>query len=242
MAALENDDVRNLDRAASDGTDTSPWEGAPPLTLEVISDAICPWCWVFKRRLDRVLASLSPGITAAVTWHPFELNSDMPKAGLDRRTYRSAKFGSWERSQALDAQVKAVAAGDGLEFHHERMERTPNTRDAHRVIWLAGQHGVQDAVVEGLFSAYFNEGRDVGDLEVLVDVGAAAGLDREQLREMLTTDQGKAEIAAEFDRAARIGVRSVPTVILNGRPVFSGAVGDEEIAVHLVQAARHAVR
>lgn len=242
MTALENNDVQRLNRAASDGTDTSPSACAPSLTIEVISDAICPWCWVFKRRLDRVLARLSPEITATITWHPFELNPDMPKAGLDRRTYRSAKFGSWERSQALDAQVKAVAAGDGLDFHHERMERTPNTRNAHRVIWMAGQLGVQDAVVEALFSAYFNEGRDVGDLEVLVDVGAAAGLDREQLRGMLTTEQGEAEIAAEFDRAARIRVRSVPTVIVNGRPVFSGAVGDEEIAVHLVQAAHHAVR
>lgn len=242
MNALNAQDVQQSRGVAFDSTKGLPEVGTPPLTIEVISDAICPWCWVFKRRLDRVLEGLSPDLTAKVTWHPFELNPDMPRGGLDRRTYRSAKFGSWERSQALDAQVKAVAAADGLDFHHERMERTPNTRDAHRVIWMAGKHGVQDAVVEGLFSAYFNEGRDVGDTDALVEIGTAGGLDGEQLRSMLATDQGEAEVAVELGRAARIGVRSVPTVLLNGTPVFSGAVSDEEIGAHLLQLTRHAVR
>jgi predicted DsbA family dithiol-disulfide isomerase len=93
------------------------------LSIDIISDAICPWCWVAKRRLDRALASLAPDIVANVTWHPFELNPGVPKAGLDRRTYRSRKFGSWERSQALDAQVAATATPDGLDFRHDRMER-----------------------------------------------------------------------------------------------------------------------
>ena len=120
----------------------------------------------------------APDITASVAWLPFELNPEMPKAGVDRRAYRSAKFGSWQHSQALDAQVAAAGRSDGLVFNHDRMERTPNTVDAHRLIWLAGQHGKQDAVVEALFAAYFNEGRDVGDPTVLADVGASAGLDR----------------------------------------------------------------
>lgn len=242
MIASHAGDVDQSRGAPHGSSQGSPTAGTPSLTIEVISDAICPWCWVFKRRLDRVLEGLSRDLTAKVTWHPFELNPDMPKGGLDRRTYRSAKFGSWERSQALDAQVKAVAAADGLDFHHERMQRTPNTRNAHRVIWMAGQHGVQDAVVEGLFSAYFNEGRDLGDAEVLLEVGTAGGLDREQLRAMLATDQGEAEVAAELGRAARIGVRSVPTVLVNGTFVFSGAVSEEEIGARLLQATRHAIR
>jgi len=100
------------------------------LAIEVISDAICPWCWVAKRRLESALAALAPDITATVTWRPFELNPEMPKAGVDRRAYRSAKFGSWQRSQALDAQVAAAGRSDGLVFNHDKMERAPNTVDS----------------------------------------------------------------------------------------------------------------
>ena len=128
----------------------APTTASTNLTIEVISDAICPWCWVGKRRLDRALAALSSEISATVTWRPFELNPDMPKEGLDRRAYRSRKFGSWEHSQALDAQVAAAAKAESLDFRHDRMERTPNTINAHRLIWLAGRGGKQDAVVEGL--------------------------------------------------------------------------------------------
>src|ERR1700688_1520901 len=130
--------------------DVDPASGAKAtLAIEVISDAICPWCWVAKRRLDRVIAALAPDVTASVTWRPFELNPEMPKAGLDRRAYRSAKFGSWQHSQALDAQVAAAGRSEGLIFNHDKMERTPNTVDAHRLILLAGQQGKQDDVVEG---------------------------------------------------------------------------------------------
>src|SRR6202161_2002074 len=141
-----------------------PTSGAKAtLAIEVISDAICPWCWVAKRRLDRAIAALAPDVTASVTWRPFELNPEMPKAGLDRRAYRSAKFGSWQRSQALDAQVAAAGRSEGLVFNHDKMERTPSTTDAHSLIRLAGQQDKQHVVVEGLFAAYFNEGRDAGD-------------------------------------------------------------------------------
>ena len=148
------------------------------LAIDVISDAICPWCWVAKRRLDSAIAAIAPDVTATVTWRPFELNPEMPKVGVDRCAYRSAKFGSWQHSQALDAQVAAAGRSEGLAFNHDKMERTPNTVDAHRLIRLAGQQGKQDVVVEGLFAAYFNEGRDIGDPAVLADIGASAGLDR----------------------------------------------------------------
>lgn len=216
-----------------------PTTASTNLTIEVISDAICPWCWVGKRRLDRALAALSPEITATVTWRPFELNPEMPKEGLDRRAYRSRKFGSWERSQALDAQVTAAAKADGLDFHHDRMERTPNTIDAHRLIWLAGREGRQDAVVEGLFSAYFHEGCDVGASDVLVEVGSAAGLDANRISAMLASDEGLNEVAAELERAGRLRVSGVPTVVVNGRPLFSGAIRSELIEAHLREAASH---
>lgn len=226
-----NEETRSLPAA--------PTTANTNLTIEVISDAICPWCWVGKRRLDRALAALSPEISATITWRPFELNPDMPKEGLDRRAYRSRKFGSWERSQGLDAQVAAAAKADGLDFRHDRMERTPNTIDAHRLIWLAGREGKQDAVVEGLFSAYFHEGRDVGASDVLVEVGSGAGLDPARISAMLASDEGLNEVAAELDRAGRLRVSGVPTVVVNGRPLFSGAIRSELIEAHLREAAGH---
>ena len=203
------------------------------LAIEVISDAICPWCWVAKRRLDRALEALAPDITASVIWRPFELNPGMPKAGVDRHAYRSAKFGSWRRSQALDAQVAAAGRSDGLVFNHDKMERTPNTVDAHRLIWLAGQLRKQDAVVEGLFAAYFNEGRDVGDQAVLADVGASAGLDRAMILAMLASDEGQAEVQSELQRAVSLRVSGVPTVLVDGVPLFSGAIRAELMAAEL---------
>jgi predicted DsbA family dithiol-disulfide isomerase len=210
------------------------------LAIEVISDAICPWCWVAKRRLDRAIAAISPDVTASVTWRPFELNPEMPKAGVDRRAYRSAKFGSWQHSQALDAQVAAAGRSEGLVFNHDKMERTPNTVDAHRLIWLAGQQGKQDVVVEGLFAAYFNEGRDVGDPNVLADVGASAGLSRVKVLAMLTSDEGQAQVRSELRRAVNLCLSGVPTVLVDGVPLFSGAIRADLMEAALRTAAGNA--
>jgi predicted DsbA family dithiol-disulfide isomerase len=210
------------------------------LAIEVISDAICPWCWVARRRLDRAIAALAPDITPTVTWRPFELNPEMPKAGVDRRAYRSAKFGSWQRSQALDAQVAAAGRSEGLVFNHDKMERTPNTVDAHRLIWLAGQQGKQDVVVEGLFAAYFNEGRDVGDPNVLADVGASAGLNHAKVLAMLASDEGQAQVRSELQRAVNLRVSGVPTVLVDGVPLFSGAIRADLMEAALRTAAGHA--
>jgi predicted DsbA family dithiol-disulfide isomerase len=225
--------------------DTQPARGnqtaaKATLSLEVISDAICPWCWVAKRRLDRALAALAPGIMASVTWRPFELNPDIPKAGLDRRAYRARKFGSWEQSQALDAQVTAAAQPDGLVFRHELMERTPNTINAHRLIWLAGREGKQNAAVEALFAAYFHDGRDVGDTDVLIDIGTSVGLNGAQVSEMLASDEGLADVRGELDRARKLQVSGVPTVLVDGNALFSGAIRSELMEAHLRRAAEHA--
>src|ERR1700732_3554952 len=130
------------------------------LTVDVISDVICPWCYIGKRRLEEAVAAFGRE-QVRVRWHPFQLNPRMPKEGVNRREYRTAKFGSWERSLALDAQVAAAGRAEGIPFAHEKIERTPNTLDAHRLIWLAEKEGVQNAVVEALFRAYFTEGRDI---------------------------------------------------------------------------------
>src|ERR1051325_2767537 len=127
------------------------------LTIDVYSDVICPWCFVGKRRMGKGLA----GRAATVRWHPFELNPGMPAEGVERRAYRIKKFGSWERSLELDVQVAEAGRGEGIAFNFDRMARTPNTFDAHRIIWLAGERGVQNAVVDALFRAYFTDGRNL---------------------------------------------------------------------------------
>ena len=205
---------------------------AAAMTLDVFSDAICPWCYVGKRRLGRALDLLRSDGTGgvAVRWRAFELNPRMPVGGMDRRTYRSAKFGSWERSQTLDAQVAEAARNDGLRFRHDLMTRTPNTRDAHRLTWLAGRLGVQDAVVEAIFRAYFTEGRDVGDRATLIDIAEEAGLDRDEADALFLGEEGLTEVVGDEREAARLGLAGVPAVVLGGRPLFAGAVPPAEIA------------
>ena len=129
---------------------------------------------------------------------------------------------------------------EGLVFNHDKLERTPNTLDAHRLIWLVGQQGKQDVVVEGLFAAYFNEGRDVGDPNVLADVGASAGLNRAKVLAMLASDEGQAQVRSELQRAVNLRVSGVPTVLVNGVPLFSGAIRADLMEAALRTAAGHA--
>src|SRR6266849_4543592 len=147
----------------------------------------------------------------------------MPKEGMNRKEYRTAKFGSWERSLGLDAQVQAVGAGEGITFAFDRIERTPNTLDAHRLIWLADKEGVQDAVVEAVFRAYFTEGRDISRAAVLLDVVAGVGLDRGRADAVLNSDEGLAAIRAGEEQARRVGVQGVPHFLINDTLALSGA-------------------
>ncbi len=207
------------------------------LTIDVISDIICPWCFIGKRRLEKALA----GRPATVRWHPFQLNPDMPREGIERKAYRIRKFGSWERSQELDAQVAAAGRGEGLAFNFDRQARTPNTLDAHRVIWLAGERGVQDAVVEALFLAYFTDGRDLSDRGTLADVAAGAGLNRAEIDEMLAGDKGLDVVQAGEEQARRLGVSGVPFFVVNGRVALSGAQPPELFQQAFEQAAEAVV-
>lgn len=203
----------------------------PAGRLDVISDAICPWCWIGKRQLARALDALAAeGLTFAVHWRPFQLNPDMPAAGVERAAYRTAKFGSLERSRELDAQVAANGAAVGLEFRLERQARTPNTVAAHRVIRLAGENGVQDAVVEALFAAYFRDGRDIGDPTVLAAVAGGAGLDPAVTAVHLASDAGLAEVLEEDRMFRRAGISGVPSFALDGHVLFSGALPAEQMA------------
>lgn len=193
------------------------------LTIDVTSDVICPWCYVGKRRLEKAIALASPD-DVQVRWRPFQLNPQMPKAGMNRKEYRSAKFGSWERSLALDAQVAAVGRSEGIPFAFEKIERTPNTLDAHRLIWLADQEGVQDAVVEAMFRAYFTEGANLADFPTLLNVATEAGLDRSRAEALLKGEEGLVGIRAAEDQSRRAGVQGVPFFTVNDTLVLSGAM------------------
>ena len=206
------------------------------LQLDIVSDTICPWCWIGKRHLAAALPLLAAeGLTFATTWRPFQLNPAMPLGGVDRHTYRTAKFGSWERSQAMDAQVARAGASAGLDFRFDRMLRTPNTIASHVLLRLAlDQLGParQDQLAETLFVAYFNQGADIGDVATLATIGTAAGIDTTSLSDPAAQEAARAEEAA----ARRNDLDGVPSFILEGHLLFSGAQPVET----MVQALRHA--
>lgn len=206
----------------------------PVLDLMVFIDVICPWCYVGKRRLEKALAMVGPAALIRVTWLPFELNPDMPKEGMERHLYRMRKFGSMERSQQLDAQLTELGLQEGLRFRYDLMIRTPNTFNAHRLIWLAGQGGAQDALVEALMSAYFTEGRDIGNTQTLADLASDAGMDRTQAFAFLEGEDGAPEVRAYEDAARRAGISGVPAFIANRRPLLMGAQAPDVIASALL--------
>ena len=201
------------------------------LRIDIVSDAICPWCYIGKRQLERALETLAQeGLHFSVHWNPFQLNPDMPKEGRDRAAYRAMKFGSTERAREIDERVAGAAANVGLGFRLDLMLRTPNTLDAHRLIWLAGRENVQDAVMESVFAAYFTQGRDIGDRDVLADCAAQAGMDRAAVADFLAGDVAAQEMLAA-DRAAReAGVNGVPSFFLDGYGLYSGAMPAETMA------------
>ena len=204
---------------------------APAGRIDVISDVICPWCYIGKRQLERAEDLLEKNkLRFTVAWHPFQLNPDMPADGVDRQQYRIAKFGSLERSRQMDQRITDTAASVGIEFHLEKLTCTPNTVNAHRVIRLGAQKGVQDDVVESLFYGYFCAGADIGDAETLAELGHKGGLDHEEVLAMLASDEGKREVLAGDEKAHHCGIQGVPSFALQGHVLFSGAVPGEEMA------------
>ena len=201
------------------------------LRIDIVSDAVCPWCYIGKRQLERALTTLAQeGLHFSVHWNPFQLNPDMPKEGRDRAAYRAQKFGSPERVREMDERVTGAAANVGLPFRLDLIQRTPNTLDAHRLIWLAGREGMQDAVMEAVFIAYFTQGRDIGDHDVLAECAAIGGMDRASVADFLGGEVAAQEMLAA-DRAAReAGVNGVPSFFLDGYGLYSGAMPAETMA------------
>lgn len=192
------------------------------LKLAIYSDVICPWCLVGKRRLERALDEVGLRDDAAIAWLPFELNPDMPADGRDRAGYRAAKFGA-ARSAELDAEMTARGREEGITFAFERQPRTPNTRRAHMLIAHASERGRADPVVEALFRAYFEDGRDIGDPATLVEIAAAAGLDRADAEGAVGDDRLRHEVERLEGRGAELGITGVPFFIVDQRWAVSGA-------------------
>lgn len=196
-----------------------------PIEIQLTYDFICPWCWIGHENLKAALKEADLMTPATIKYVPYELNPTMPKAGVDRKAYRSAKFGSWARSQSMDADVTLAGKRAGAEFNYDRVAITPNTRLAHRLMFFAqgkGDTGKAESLLEGIFAAYFTEGQDIGTVEVLVTLAGRAGFDAEEVRSFLASTTGEREVVEAELQGEAAGVRSVPTIRIGDVPV-SGA-------------------
>ena len=204
---------------------------AKALRIKIASDIICPWCYIGKRRLAKALALLGGEIEARIEWLPFQLNPGMPAEGVARAEYRRAKFGSLERSRELDARVAREGAGEGIRFAFERMQRTPNTTAAHRLIDLAQRQQQGEPMVELLFRGYFEEGRDIGDESVLAGLAGDCGVAG-------WPQAADVQRVAQLEESVReLGITGVPTFIFDRRSGISGAYPPEQLAAAIREAA-----
>ncbi len=188
------------------------------MIIDIVSDAICPWCYIGKRRLEKALL-LAPQDDLKIGWRPFQLNPEMPREGMDRKDYLRAKFGDASGGKRYDAIIETGKA-EGIDFQFDRIKRTPNTILAHRLIRFAARNDRQDALVEALFVAYFTDGKDIGDPEILASVAASVGVDAAQY---LAGSEDDETIRQEDAFARQIGIQGVPCFIIDRQYAVSGA-------------------
>ncbi len=192
------------------------------MRIEIVSDVICPWCYIGKRRLEKAMAQ-RPDIEFEIGWRPFQLNPDMPKEGADRKSYLEAKFGGPERAKGIYARVAAEGANEGIAFDFERIKRTPNTLAAHSLLRWALETGVQYDLKERLFQAYFLHGRDIGNHDVLADLAGLSGMDAALVKQKLDQGLDADTIQAEDQMAREMGITGVPFFIVERRFGLVGA-------------------
>lgn len=200
------------------------------LSLNVVSDVVCPWCYIGKRRLENAIALTKGDVEVVVQWRPFFLNPWIPREGVDRKTYLETKFGSVDRYKGMASNVAAAAAEEGLEYNSTRINRQPNTIDCHRLIYWAEQTGQSGAMKQRLMDLYFKDGADLTDHEVLVAAAAECGLPADEVRRQLAGDVDVELISQEAQAAADAGITGVPTFLLAGRYALSGAYPSEQLA------------
>jgi predicted DsbA family dithiol-disulfide isomerase len=192
------------------------------ITLDIISDPICPWCYIGKARLDQAIAEIGHN-PFDVSWRIFQLNPTMPPDGMDRRAYLEAKFGGPQGAEQVYSRIRQTAVESGLDIKFDKIKRTPNTLDAHRLIRWAKDTGNQTAVVEQLFHRYFENGEDISDHEVLLDVAVASGMERPVVARLLAGDTDRDVLGEEEEAARNMGVSGVPCFVIGGRYVVNGA-------------------
>ena len=204
---------------------------APPkarLTVEVVHDLVCPWCYLGTRRLVRTIRR-RPDLLVDLVWRPFLLNPDMPRLGMARSDYVVRKFGGEDRARRLYASITDIGLHEGVQFRFDRVRRTPSSVDAHRLVRWAARFGRADEIVEALFAAHFADGRDLGDSAVLSAIAASCGLDPAAARHMLHGDAELDGVHADNLRAHRLGINGVPCFVVAGRHAIAGAQEPEVI-------------
>ncbi|MBF0355483.1 MAG: DsbA family oxidoreductase [Alphaproteobacteria bacterium] len=206
------------------------------MRIDVIFDTICPWCYVGKRRLERALAQ-RPLVRADIRWRPFLLNPEMPKQGLDRKLYLESKFGSPHRIRQMYAAVTAAGASEGIDFCFDHIVRTPDSLPSHRLIRLAGRLGLAQQAVEAVFSAYFTQGLDIGETDVLHGIAAKLGISRNDVEGTFEDVSDGSQIVSENTRAHRLGINGVPSYVFNDSYALAGAQ-ESDIFLRLIDLAR----
>ena len=189
----------------------------------MVSDVVCPWCYIGKRRLEKAIESLKLELQFEVNYLPFELNPGMPKQGRNQKEYLTEKFGGEERYKQLTENVSKIASEEGLKFDYMRQHVSPNTRNAHRLIWLAGTEGCQGQVKEALMNAYFQQGINLSKNENLLDIVSDAGLERKKAEALLNSEEGLVEVEYLEQINQKRGINGVPYYIINHKYGISGA-------------------
>ena len=195
----------------------------PRIPVAITSDFICPWCYVAERRLGKVAEALS--LDLDITYKPYELNPDMPKEGKDRKAYRSAKFGSWARSKQLDEGTIQASKDDPLTFHYALIEKTPNTRNAHRLVYFVIHHAPEKEarLVDAVFEGYFSQGKDIGDIHVLSEIAGSVGIDQSAALAFLDSDRGDSQVVMHQRQALEHGVQGVPHIQIGAQQLYGAA-------------------
>jgi predicted DsbA family dithiol-disulfide isomerase len=200
-----------------------------PVRIDVVSDVVCPWCFIGKHRLEAAL-KLKPEIAVEVHWRPYFLNDWIPREGIPREEYLTAKFGSPERYKGIAQRVSQAAAEEGLTYDSDKMKRQPNTLDCHRLIRWAEAQGKANEMKQKLMDLYFTAGADLTERETLVQAAASVGLDAEEVRARLASDQDVEQIEREAQSAKEAGIDGVPCFIFGGKFAVSGAQAPEYLA------------
>jgi predicted DsbA family dithiol-disulfide isomerase len=208
-----------------------------PVRIDVVSDVVCPWCFIGKRRLEKALA-LKPEIPVEVHWHPYFLNDWIPREGIARSEYLTAKFGSPERYAGIAQRVSAAAAEEGLDYATDRISRQPNTLDAHRLIKWADGIGKAAEMKQKLMDLYFTEGADLSNRAVLVQAASDVGLDADDVTDALASDQDVEQVSQEAQAAKEAGIEGVPCFIFGGKFAVSGAQAPQYLAEALERMAQ----